>query len=171
LLGHIGPHNVVIVCLPAGVPGATLAATMAADMQCTFKRLRISLLVGVGSSAPSAGDELWLSDVIVSQPTHDSSGVIQFEWALQNNVSHDNSSGSGSGHCDQYVRGPCLIALPTVLLTAQLSLKMEHMLHGSRFCDFLAEAALKYPCMRPQFAPPLTYEWQQSQHWPRWRKQ
>jgi nucleoside phosphorylase len=145
-LGRMGAHNVVIACLPAGLPGATPAATVATDMQRTFKHLRFGLLVGVGSGAPSAADDVRLGDVVVSRPTHDSGGVIQFQQALLNDVGHRR---------DRFVRGECLNAPPTVLLTAQSSLETEHMLHGSRICDFLAEAAQRYPRMKPQFAPPL----------------
>jgi nucleoside phosphorylase len=78
ILGRVGQHNVVIVCLPAGAPGAAQAATVAAYMQRTFTEVRVSLLVGVGSGAPSDADDIWLGDVVVSEPTGDSGGVIQF---------------------------------------------------------------------------------------------
>jgi nucleoside phosphorylase len=156
-LGRMGVHNIAIACLPAGVPGATPAATVATDMQRTFKRLRFGLLVGVGSGAPSASDDIRLGDVVVSRSTHEGGGVISFEQAHPTNVGRGDSDGSSSGRCDHFVRGQCLNAPLTVLLTAQPSLETEHMLHGSRICEFLAEAAQRYPRMKPQFAPPLAH--------------
>ncbi len=152
-LGRIGAHNVVLACLPAGVPGATPAATVAMDMQRTFRGLRFGLLVGVGSGAPSADDDVRLGDVVVSRPTHDNSGVIQFERALPNMVD-DNNNESGSGRRGRFLRSQCLNAPPTVLLTVQTSLEAEHMISGSKICDVLAQVAQKYPRLKSQFAAP-----------------
>jgi nucleoside phosphorylase len=167
-LGRVGQHNVVIACLPAGVPGATPAATVAADMQRTFKGLRFGLLVGVGSGAPSAADDIRLGDVVVSCPLHETGGVVQFERAVpfnnnnkNNNNNDDKNGGSGDGsrssssRPSRFVRGQSLNAPPKVLLTALTQLEAEHMLRGSSICDFLAEAALKYPRMKAQFAAPV----------------
>jgi nucleoside phosphorylase len=149
-LGRLGTHNVVIACLPAGVPGATPAVTVAADMQRTFKCLRFGLLVGVGSGAPSTDDDIRLGDVVVSRPSVDSGGVIQFERAP-----HHIDVGGSSSSSSRFVRSQCVNAPPTVLLTAQSSLETENLLRGSRIGDFLAEAAEKYPRMKSQFAAPL----------------
>ncbi len=62
ILGSIGGHNVVIACLPAGTPGAAPAAVVAANMQRTFRDVRVGLLVGVGSGASSAKDDTLLGD-------------------------------------------------------------------------------------------------------------
>ncbi len=78
LFGRIGSHNVVIACLPAGSSGAAPAATVAANMQRTFRDVRVSLLVGIDSGAPSADDDIWLGDIAVGIPTNDTGGVIQF---------------------------------------------------------------------------------------------
>jgi nucleoside phosphorylase len=80
-LGRMGPHNVAIACLPTGTPGNMLAATVATDMQRTFQGVRVSLLVGVGSGAPSAVDDIRLGDVVISRPMGNSGGVIQCECA------------------------------------------------------------------------------------------
>ncbi len=162
-LGRIGAHNVVSACLPAGVLGATPAATVAMDMQQKFEALRFGLLVGVGSGAPSADNDIRLGDVVVSRPTGDSGGVIEFERALP--FSDGDGSGSSSSSSSttttttsggRFVRSRCLNAPPTALLTALANLEAEHILNGGRLCAILAEAAQKKPRMKSQFAPPLT---------------
>ena len=52
-LGRIGPHNVVMACLPAAVTGVTSAARVAEQMRATFTSLRFSLMVGIGGGVPS----------------------------------------------------------------------------------------------------------------------
>ena len=51
LLGRIGSHNVVIVCLPAEKTGKVSAAIVAKDLLRSFKAVRFGLMVGVGSGA------------------------------------------------------------------------------------------------------------------------
>src|SRR5277367_7160376 len=51
--GRIGPHNVNIACLPAGVTGTTSAATVAAQMLSTFTSIKFGLMVGIGGGVPS----------------------------------------------------------------------------------------------------------------------
>jgi hypothetical protein len=53
------------------------------------------------------------------------------------------------------MRGQCLNAPLTVLLTAQTNLESVHMMSGGRVCAIMAEAAQKYPRMKSQSAAPL----------------
>jgi hypothetical protein len=48
VLGYVYSHNVVLVCLQAGVDGINAAAIVAANMLRTFKGLRFGLMVGIG---------------------------------------------------------------------------------------------------------------------------
>ena len=79
ILGKIQNHNVVIACLPAGVYGLTPAATVAKDMLRTFKSIRFGLMVGIGGGAPSSNHDIRLGDIVVSQPSGTSGGVIQYD--------------------------------------------------------------------------------------------
>ncbi|KAL4901493.1 hypothetical protein BDW74DRAFT_181784 [Aspergillus multicolor] len=45
-LGKIGPHNIVIASLPAGIYGESPAATVAAQMLSTFPSIRVGLMAG-----------------------------------------------------------------------------------------------------------------------------
>src|SRR6266536_2586562 len=47
-LGRVGPPNVVLACLPAGVTGTISAARVADQMLSSFKGMRFGLMVGIG---------------------------------------------------------------------------------------------------------------------------
>lgn len=47
-LGCMGPHNVVLACLPAGQMGTNSAAAVAMQMKSTFPAIRFGLMVGIG---------------------------------------------------------------------------------------------------------------------------
>ncbi|KAF1958148.1 purine and uridine phosphorylase [Byssothecium circinans] len=79
ILGSISGHNVVIVCLPAGRIGSNPAATVATQMRSTFKGIRFGLMVGIGGGVPSAEADIWLGDVVVSQPHQTFAGVVQYD--------------------------------------------------------------------------------------------
>jgi nucleoside phosphorylase len=171
-LGSIGAHNVVIACLPSGAAGATSAATVAADMQRTFRHIRCGLLVGDGSGAPSVVDDIRLGDVVVGIPTNDTGGIIQFGMeSVKDNTRHASDASAGSSRdgtgskdsngrrCSLFVRTRCLNAPPRVLLTALNNLRAEHTLNGDSVCDNLAQAAAKYPLARSQFAAPVVRSW------------
>ncbi|KAK5689372.1 hypothetical protein LTR17_026302 [Elasticomyces elasticus] len=78
-LGRIGDHDVLVACLPAGGTGKASAATVAANMQRSF-RVRIGLMVGIGGGVPSKSRDVRLRDVVVSQPTEQHGGVVQWDF-------------------------------------------------------------------------------------------
>ncbi|KAK6529389.1 hypothetical protein TWF281_008565 [Arthrobotrys megalospora] len=78
--GRIGGHNVVISWLPKGQYGLTRAAVVVSHMLSAFTRLRFGLMVGVGGGAPNLSNDIRLGDLVVSQPTGVSSGVIQYDF-------------------------------------------------------------------------------------------
>jgi nucleoside phosphorylase len=79
-LGRVGDHNVVIVCLPAGLIGNNPAAAVATQMRSTFRSMRFGLVVGIGGGVPSAEADIRLGDVVVSQPHRGYGGVIQYDF-------------------------------------------------------------------------------------------
>ena len=79
-LGRIGDHKVVIVCLPAGLIGNNPAVAVATQMRATFRSMRFGLMVGIGGGVPSAGPDIRLGDVVVSQPHQGYGGVIQYDF-------------------------------------------------------------------------------------------
>ncbi|EFY97663.2 Ankyrin repeat protein [Metarhizium robertsii ARSEF 23] len=77
--GCISGHNVVLGCLPGGQYGTNSAASVARDMVRSFPKLRFALMVGIGGGAPTAGKDIRLGDVVVSQPQGKLGGVVQYD--------------------------------------------------------------------------------------------
>jgi nucleoside phosphorylase len=158
-LGRMGGHDVVIACLPAGSLGSASAATVAAQMQCTFTRVRVGLLIGIGSGAPSEADDIRLGDVVVSMPSGDTGGVIPYRCksispAVPATAAIGGGSGSSSSSTVEFVRSRCLNKPPMMLLTALSSLQAEHRLTDSKINALLAQAAQQYPKLRTQLMSP-----------------
>ena len=137
-LGRIGKHNVVITCIPEGRYGTAQAGIVATHMCSTFKRLRFGLMVGIGGGAPSEGNDVRLGDVVVSQPTGVSGGVVQYDFgkAMENGV---------------FVPTGFLNAPPSILLGAVASIKGRNQMKlGKRISDTAQEieemnARFQYP--------------------------
>lgn len=83
--GRIGEHRVVIGCLPAGRYGLTSATCVAQDMIRSFPRIRFVLMVGIGGGAPTPERDIRLGDVVVSVPSGNLGGVVQFDLGKQVN--------------------------------------------------------------------------------------
>ena len=81
-LGSIGEHNVVMACLPVGGIGTNSAAAVANRMRTRFPSIRFGLLVGIGGGVPSAQADIRLGDVVVSQPSYDRGGVVQYDFGI-----------------------------------------------------------------------------------------
>ncbi|KAF5252683.1 hypothetical protein FANTH_2310 [Fusarium anthophilum] len=78
-LGRIGDHGVVIACLPAGQLGTSSAAIIATRMKSTFTAIRFGLMVGIGGGVPSDEEDIRLGDVVISRPTKQNGGVVQYD--------------------------------------------------------------------------------------------
>jgi nucleoside phosphorylase len=136
-LGRIGEHNVVIVCLPAGLIGNNPAVAVATQMRATFKSVRFGLMVGIGGGVPSAEADIRLGDVVVSQPYKGQGGVIQYDF--------------GKATPSGFERTGFLNSLPKILLGAVSKLRanqlrqktklVEHISKLRRLTQFTREAA------------------------------
>ena len=78
-LGSIGPHHVVIVCLPAGIMGTNSAATVTMNLRRSFESIKIGVMVGIGGGIPTKVD-IRLGDVAVSKPDGHHGGVVQYDF-------------------------------------------------------------------------------------------
>ncbi|OCK79661.1 purine and uridine phosphorylase [Lepidopterella palustris CBS 459.81] len=78
--GRIGDHNVILACLPAGQMGPQSAATVAARMTSKFTSIRFGLMVGIGGGVPSSESDIRLGDVVISQPSLQYGGVVQYDF-------------------------------------------------------------------------------------------
>lgn len=108
--GRIGEHNAVLACLPAGQKGANSAASVATQMRSKFKSIRFGLMVGIGGGVPSDKSDIRLGDVVISQPSGQFGGVVQYDFGK-----------IGMGR--HFVRTGTLNSPPQVLLTALSTLQ------------------------------------------------
>ncbi|KAL2823549.1 nucleoside phosphorylase domain-containing protein [Aspergillus cavernicola] len=138
-LGHLGPYNVVIACLPAGAYGVTSAAVVGTQMLQTFQCLKFGLMVGIGGGAPSEDADVRLGDVVVSKPGRSSGGVIQFDFGKE----------YGNG---LFQRVGSLNRPPGALLTTLAFLETEHLMKGNRIPDLLDSAYSRFPNLVPVFS-------------------
>lgn len=106
-LGSIGDHHVVIACLPEY--GTNRAAIAAQSMQSTFPNLRFGLMVGIGGAAPSAKNDIRLGDLVISLPSEQGGGVIQYDL--------------GRIEVDEFCRAGSLNKPPTLLRNAVTDLR------------------------------------------------
>src|ERR1700722_1446745 len=77
--GRIGSHNVVFSCMNAGQYGTVSAAWAAARLTTKFLSLSFGLLVGIGGGVPSDNADIRLGDVVISSPTGQLGGVVQYD--------------------------------------------------------------------------------------------
>jgi nucleoside phosphorylase len=80
ILGHIGEHNIVIACLPAGQTGTYSAAGVAVQIKSKFTSIRFGVMVGIGGGVPSAEHDVQLGDVVVSQLYMEHGRVVQYDF-------------------------------------------------------------------------------------------
>ena len=80
--GQISDHNVVIASLPAGVYGTVAATSTAVQMLSSFPQIRVGLMVGIGAGIPRPDQDvdIRLGDIVVSQPSGNSGGVVQYDF-------------------------------------------------------------------------------------------
>lgn len=138
ILGRVQAHNVVIACLPVGIYGTTSAATVAKDLLRTFKSIRFGLMVGIGGGAPSPKRDIRLGDIVVSQPSGVTGGVIQYDRGKTGQEGHFERTGS-------------LNTPPQVLLTALARLQADHLTGDCRIPQFLSGLINRYPKMKKGF--------------------
>jgi nucleoside phosphorylase len=124
--GRIGDHNVVIASLPAGVYGTISAATTASSMLSSFPNIRVGLMVGIGAgiSRPEDGHDIRLGDIVVSQPSGRSGGVIQYDLGKAKGADHFERIGS-------------LNMPPQALLNALATLQARHERRPSEIPEIL----------------------------------
>ncbi|KAJ3951481.1 hypothetical protein N0V92_012105 [Colletotrichum tropicale] len=137
--GRIGVHNIVVACLPAGQMGTNSAATVASQMKSSFPSLRFGLLVGIGGGVPNVEDDvdIRLGDVVISQPSGQYGGVIQYDFGK-------------TGADGRIARIGSLNAPPTILLNALSQLRANDILDKTKVDMYLSE----FLSSKPKFASP-----------------
>lgn len=144
--GRIGQHNVVMAVQPR--IGTQAASDLAARMHEAFKNIRYFLVVGIGGGVPCYGSpgaqsQIVLGDVVVSRPTGNYGGVIQYDlgaWKTSGQLSMEGHTNSP----------------PRPLLSATESLESRHSLNpGTNIPNILKEVRKKiHPSKHAHFEDP-----------------
>ncbi|KAF2151440.1 ankyrin [Myriangium duriaei CBS 260.36] len=142
--GSIAGHNVVIVCLPAGRIGNNPAAAVATQMQSAFPGIRFGLMVGVGGGVPSAGKDVRLGDVVVSQPDHSFGGVVQYD--------------RGKTTLSGFQRTGSLNSPPQILLSAVSTVQANEILERSTLSNYLSHIEHIRTFQRSRTGPDVLFE-------------
>ena len=90
-LRSIGKHNVVLAYLPKGRVSNNSSATVATRMISTFPSIKFGLMVGIGGGIPP---KVRLGDVVVSTPTDEFPGVVQWDFGKAEQSSSFKRTGS-----------------------------------------------------------------------------
>ncbi len=166
LLGRIGPHNVVITCLPAEKTGKVSAAIVANELLRSFKSVRFGLMVGVGGGAPyynvkrdnSAIDvdcedddseeddsedtqDIRLGDVVISLHSKSSEAVVQYDFGK-------------SVQEKEFIRTGRLNKPPSIVLSAVSMLQSLHERKGHNLSGQLSRMVSNNPRMAIKFEYP-----------------
>ncbi|KAH7264352.1 hypothetical protein B0J15DRAFT_393989 [Fusarium solani] len=124
MLGSIGPHNIVIACLPNGHYGTNNAASVSTHILRSFPSIRKGFMVGIGGGVPSRAD-IRLGDVVV--------GTRVMQYDLGKIV-------------DGNIQRTAVAKSPSYSLqTAVSNLRSKHELEPSRVPTILQDMAAKYP--------------------------
>ena len=141
VLGELGKHNVVIAVLPCiGNNDSGIAAT---QILSDFPSIRFVLLVGIGGGVPGhqKKEDVRLGDVVVSQPTSTTGGVVQFDRGKH----HGDGLFERTGHLNK----------PPALLSASVEkLKAQHIQKGNRIKLFVSDMLKRNPSMCTEYNSP-----------------
>lgn len=143
-LGRIGEHNVVIVCLQAGLIGNNPAAAVATQMRSTFRAIRFGLMVGIGGGVPSAEVDIRLGDVVVSQPNQVFGGVVQYDF--------------GKARPSNFDRTGFLNSPPSILLSAVAKMRANHLRGRGKLSEHLSKLSHLSEFSRDNAGPDVLFE-------------
>ncbi|RDW59302.1 uncharacterized protein DSM5745_10997 [Aspergillus mulundensis] len=109
-------------------------------MLSSFPSIEFTLMVGIGAGVPKTID-IRLGGVVVSKPTGNIGGVVQYD--------HGKTMANG-----RFMHTGSLNRPPQRLLIAVSDLQPEHMMGTNRLPEFHLEAQTKYPAMTDFVLPP-----------------
>ncbi|KAK2783844.1 hypothetical protein FQN53_008905 [Emmonsiellopsis sp. PD_33] len=137
--GFLGGHNIVVAVMPE--PGNNRAASVATQLLNDFRSIRFALLVGVAGGIPEEDNDIRLGDIVVSKPTGQSGGVIQFDMGkvLEGG---------------QFQRTGQLNKPPAILSANVQKLKARHLRKGSQILSYFNAMLDENPHMRLEYQHP-----------------
>ncbi|RAL13390.1 purine and uridine phosphorylase [Aspergillus homomorphus CBS 101889] len=125
VLGRINAQHVVLA-----------SATIANQIRLTFPSIRIGLMVRIGGGVPETREDIRLGDIVVSKPSRDHGGIVQYDYG--------KSLADGV-----FSRQGVLNKPPPIFLTAISRLQATHFTRASQIPCLTSELAstscLAYP--------------------------
>ncbi|KAH7111790.1 hypothetical protein B0J11DRAFT_585727 [Dendryphion nanum] len=113
-------------------------------MRATFKAIRFGLMVGIGGGVPSVEADIWLGDVVVSQPHQTASGVVQYD--------------SGKTTLDGFQRTGSLNSPPQILLGAAAKVRASELRGRSKLSEHISKLERNHKFHRKTAGPDVLYE-------------
>ncbi|KAG9580800.1 pfs domain-containing protein, partial [Aureobasidium melanogenum] len=150
--GRIGNHNIVIGCLPHGRFGLVSAASVALQMKNSFDNLRIGLMVGIGGGVPSPETDIRLGDIVVSSPTGQHGGVVQYDLGKTRANGEVERTGSLNSPPN------ALLHVVTEMIAAQELGELQIVTHLSKLADELSAYAFPSKLIDCLYQPHHTHK-------------
>ena len=138
-LGRIHNHNIVIASLSASMYDMATTTTVAKDILRTFTSIRFDLMIDIDGTVSSSNYDICLDDVVVSESTRASEGVVQY----------DREKMISEG---KFQRTESLNSSSIMLLTALSRLKAKHERSDNGISQFLNEMYQKYFKIKKSYA-------------------
>ncbi|EHK43250.1 hypothetical protein TRIATDRAFT_310795 [Trichoderma atroviride IMI 206040] len=137
-LGSIGNHRVVIAI---NEYGTTEAASVARDMLGSFRNIRIGLMVGIGSGAPSRRNDIRLGDVVVGAGRDGNGGVLQYDFTRTIQ--------------DQAFQVTGVLNQPPAILSAAISnIRAQYETHGHQLEQTITSLIQRNPRLQKRYSRP-----------------
>ncbi|KAH6604029.1 hypothetical protein Trco_007475 [Trichoderma cornu-damae] len=140
VLGELYGHNIVLACLP-GSQGKGSAATVATNLARTFPAVALRFLVGIGGGVPSEKHDIRLGDVVVSMPSGQYGGVVQYDL--------------GRATDDGFFLKGFLWPPPPLLRSAVETMRSDHLVSDNKIGDFVASMLRRGPRLSVYQQPPV----------------
>ncbi|KAM6483943.1 nucleoside phosphorylase domain-containing protein [Trichoderma sp. SZMC 28011] len=130
VLGELYGNNIVLACLP-GNQGKGSAATVATNLARTFPAIKLRFLVGIGGGVPSRKHDIRLGDVVVSMPSGEYGGVVQYDLGKKTDYG--------------FVLKGFLQPPPPLLRSAVETMRSDHLVSDNKIEEFVSQMLQKGP--------------------------
>lgn len=141
VLGELYGNNIVLACLP-GNQGKGSAATVATNLARTFPAITLRFLVGIGGGVPSKEHDIRLGDVVVSMPSGEYGGVVQYDLGKKTDYG--------------FVLKGFLQPPPPLLRSAVETMRSDHLVSDNKIEEFISQMIQKGPRLSTTYQQPST---------------
>ncbi|KAF3903113.1 hypothetical protein ABW21_db0204588 [Orbilia brochopaga] len=145
-LGELSGHNIVLAWLPEK-QGKSAAAHTAANLQRSFPSVVWRLFVGIGGGIPSDKHDIRLGDVVVSKPSGQHNGIVQYDL--------------GKSTKDGFQLKATLVPQLSALVLVVDAMISDHRANRAKVKDFLSDLFRKHEGIyykRPSNEPDHLYQ-------------